>query len=38
MNLKNEDTIKKINELDEYWRKKCKEFENMEISPSDAAR
>ena len=38
MNLKNEETIKKINELDEYWQKKCKEFENMEISDADAER
>jgi hypothetical protein len=38
MNLKNEEMINKINALDEFWQKKCKEFENMEISPSDAAR
>jgi hypothetical protein len=38
MDLMNEKIIQKINELAIYWKSKSQEFENMEISPSDATR
>jgi hypothetical protein len=38
MSLETETTFKKIDEFEKYWKEKCKEYESMEITPSEAKR